>query len=466
MALRAPLREGDKSCEARYREAMHPLRADIVTLDKRHVWHPYTAMDAYIAQTDPLVVVRAEGPYLYDADGTRYLDANGSWWVSTLGHRHPRLVRALLEQASTLAHTALAGITHEPAARLAAELVALAPGAEQGELPAEQHLTRVFYSDNGSTAVEVAIKMAAQYWAQNGRPKRTRFITLSGAFHGETVGATSVGGVPLFREVFGPLLFDVVHVPSPAEEGGWARAFGQVERTLREEGDTVAGVILEPVVQGAAGMQVYAPAFVRAVREATRAADTFLIADEVFTGLGRTGARFACELAGVVPDLLCLAKALSGGLLPFGATLATERVFAGFLGARERALYYGHSYCGNPLGAAVAREVLAVYRDEDVLGQVARKAPQVKTAFERMAETIPGLLRPRALGMVGAVDLGGGGYLAHGGWRVYEAARRRGLYLRPLGDTVYIAPALNIPEEALDELLHGVEASLREVANG
>jgi adenosylmethionine-8-amino-7-oxononanoate aminotransferase len=439
-------------------------RAGVVNLDKRHVWHPYTAMEAYIAGTDPLVVVKAEGSYLHDADGRRYLDANGSWWVSTLGHRHPRLVRALVEQASVLAHTSLAGITHEPAARLASELVALAPGAERPELPPEHRLGHVFYSDNGSTAVEVAIKMAAQYWAQNGRPERTRFVTLSGAFHGETVGATSVGGVPLFREVFGPLLFDVVHVPSPAEQGGWERAFAEVERALREQGDTVAAVILEPVLQGAAGMQLHAPEFVRAVREATRRADTFLIADEVFTGLGRTGARFACELAGVVPDLLCLAKALSGGLLPFGATLASRRLFEGFLGSRERALYYGHSYCGNPLGAAVAREVLAVYRDEDVLGQVARKAPRVKAAFERMAAEVPGVVRPRALGMVGAVDLGSGGYLANGGWRVYEAARRRGLYLRPLGDTVYISPALNIPDAELDELLHGVEASLREVA--
>ena len=441
-------------------------RADIVTLDKRYVWHPYTAMDEYIAKTDPLVVVRAEGPYLYDADGTRYLDANGSWWVSTLGHRHPRLVRALTEQAGAFPHTSLAGVTHEPAARLARELVALAPGAERADVPAGERLSRVFYSDNGSTAVEVAIKMAAQYWAQNGRPRRTRFITLSGAFHGETIGSTSVGGVGLFRDIFGPLLFDVVHVPSPAEPGGWERAFAQVEAALHQHPEEIAAVILEPVVQGAAGMRVYAPGFVRAVREATRAVDTFLIADEVFTGLGRTGSRFACDLAGVVPDLLCLAKALSGGLLPFAATLATERVFAGFGGGRERALYYGHSYCGNPLGAAVACEVRAVYRDEDVLGQVARKAPRVRAAFERMAETIPGVTRPRALGMVGAVDLGGGGYLARGGWRVYEAARRRGLYLRPLGDTVYVAPALNIPDAALEELLQGVEASLREVASG
>lgn len=441
-------------------------RADIVGLDKAHVWHPYTAMEAYIAETDPLVVVRSEGAYLHDADGTRYLDANGSWWVSTLGHRHPRLMRALAEQAAALPHVSLAGITHEPAALLASELAAIAPGSDRPGLPASERLSRVFYSDNGSTAVEVAIKMAAQYWAQNGQPRRTRFITLSGAFHGETMGATSVGGVPLFREVFGPLLFDVVHVPSPAEEGGWARAFEQVQSTLRAHPEEIAGVILEPVQQGAAGMVMYSPDFVRAVREATREVDTFLIADEVFTGLGRTGARFAVDLAGVVPDMLCLAKALSGGILPFGATLASERVFSGFLGASSRALYYGHSYCGNPLGAAIAREVLAVYRDEDVMGQVARKAPRVKAAFERMAATIPGLVRPRAVGMVGAVDLGGGGYLARGGWRVYEAARRRGLYLRPMGDTVYIAPALTISDEALEELLSGVEAALQEVAGG
>ncbi|MCK8501374.1 adenosylmethionine--8-amino-7-oxononanoate transaminase [Myxococcus fulvus] len=441
-------------------------RADIVKLDKQHVWHPYTAMEAYIAGTHPLVIARSEGPYLFDVDGRRYLDANGSWWVSTLGHRHPRLVRTLVEQAGRLPHVSLAGITHEPAAALAAELVAIAPGAQRADLPSGERLSRVFYSDNGSTAVEVAIKMAAQYWAQNGQPKRTRFITLTGAFHGETLGSTSVGGVREFRDIFGPLLFDVVHVPSPAEEGGWERAFDQVQAALREHPADIAGVIVEPIIQGASGMQMYSPDFLRAVREATRRVDTFLIADEVFTGLGRTGARFAVDLAGVVPDLLCLAKALSGGLMPFAVTLASERIFSGFLGASSRALYYGHSYCGNPLGAAIAREVLAVYRDEDVLGQVARKAPKVKAAFERMAATIPGLVRPRAVGMVGAVDLGGGGYLASGGWRVYEAARKRGLYLRPLGDTVYIAPALNIPDTALDELLGGMEESLREVAGG
>lgn len=425
-------------------------RATIVSLDKRHVWHPYTAMDAYIDATDPFVLVEAEGAWLQDADGRRYLDANASWWVASFGHRHPRLVRALTEQAARMPHVSLAGTTHEPVARLAAELCAVAP----------EGLTRAFFSDDGSTAVEVALKLCGQYWAQNGRPARTRFVTLSGAFHGETFGATSVGGVEAFRAVFGPWCFEVIRAPSPAEPDGWARAFDALEATLRAHGDVIAGVIVEPVIQGAAGMQVYDPAYLRRARELTRAVDTFLIADEVFTGLGRAGARWACDLAGVAPDLMCLAKSLTGATLPFAATLASERIFDGFRGARERAFLYGHTYCGNPLGAAVAREALAVFRDEDILGQVARKAPRIASRFEAM-RAIPGVARTRALGMVGALDLGGDGYLGGRGWAVFEAARARGAYLRPLGDTVYIAPALNIPDADLDVLLDIVEESVR-----
>ncbi len=436
-------------------------RPEIVARDKRHVWHPYTPMGPYIAETDPIVAVRAEGPYFWDADGTRYLDANGSWWVSAFGHRHPRLVRALTAQLDAMAHVSLAGITHEPAARLAEALAAIAPGHADPALPAAQRLSRAFFSDNGSTAVEVAIKMTAQYWAQNGRPARTRYVTLSGAFHGETVGATSVGGVGAFRDVFGPLLFDVVHAPSPGDVGGWAASLECIDRTLREDRDRIAAVIVEPLIQGAEGMRMHGPEFLRAVREMTRRADTFLIADEVFTGLGRTGATFACDVAGIVPDVLCMAKALSGGMLPFAATLASERLFEGFLGGPSRAFFYGHSYCGNPLGAAVALESLAILRDEDVVAQVQRKAPRVRACFERIASSVRGASNPRACGLVGALDLGEGGYLARAGWRVYEAAKKRGVYLRPLGDTVYIAPPLTIPDDVLDELLEVVEASVR-----
>lgn len=428
-------------------------RAAIVSLDKRHVWHPYTAMDAYIDGTDPFVIVEAEGAWLTDADGARYLDANASWWVASFGHRHPRLVRALVEQAMTMPHVSLAGTTHAPVARLAGALCGMAP----------EGLSRVFFSDDGSTAVEVALKLCGQYWAQNGHPSRTRFVTLSGAFHGETFGATSVGGVDAFREVFGPWCFDVIRAPSPAEPDGWARAFDALEEALSQHGDAVAGVIVEPVIQGAAGMQMYAPSFLRRARELTRAVDTFLIVDEVFTGLGRTGARWACDLAGVSPDVMCLAKSLTGATLPFAATLATERIFDGFRGGRERAFLYGHTYCGNPLGAAVAHEALNVFRDEDILGQVARKAPRIAARFAAMG-AIPGVARTRALGMVGALDLGGEGYHGGRGWAVYAEARKRGAYLRPLGDTVYIAPALNIPDAELDLLLDIVEDSVRAVS--
>ena len=439
-------------------------RSEIVAADKRFVWHPYTQMDRYLRE-DPMVIVAAEGPYLVDADGARYLDANGSWWVSTLGHRHPRLVKALTRQAETLPHVSLAGCTHEAAAVLAGELVALAPGRDQPALPEAKRLGKVFFSDNGSTAVESALKMAAQYWAQKGQSQRKRFVSVRAAFHGETVGATSVGGVDAFREVFAPLLFDVVHLPSPAERGGWEEAVRVLESLLESQRKEIAAVIVEPLLQGAGGMFVQPPEFLRRVREATRTADVLLIADEVFTGFGRTGTWFACDQAQVVPDLLCVAKALSGGLLPFAATLATHEIFDGFRGEKARAFFYGHSYSGNPLGAAVAREVLAVYRDEDVLGQVARKAPRIASRFHSMAQ-IAGATRPRCIGMVGALDLSEGSYFGEAGWKVYAAARRRGLYLRPLGDTVYIAPALNIPDDALEALLDGVEASLREVLLG
>jgi adenosylmethionine-8-amino-7-oxononanoate aminotransferase len=436
-------------------------RDEILALDRAHVWHPYTP--AHDESAAPLVVARAEGPCFWDVDGTRYIDGNSSWWVATLGHRHPRLVRAAKTQLDSLSHVALGGLTHEPAARLASELAATMPGHDDPSLPTDRKLRRVFYSDDGSTAVEVAIKLCAQYWAQNttlgAGSLRQRFIGLSGAFHGETVGATSVGGIDAFRAVYGPLLFDVLRAPSPSEPEGWARSFAAIERALREHSD-IAAVIVEPLVQGADGMRMYPPEFLRALRAACDRGDVFLIVDEVFTGLGRTGTFWACERAGVVPDVLCSAKGLSGALFPFAATIVNERVYEGFRGGRDRAFLYGHSYCGNPLGCAVAREVLAVYRDERVLENVARIAPRIERAFSALHERVPSLRRPRALGAIGAIDLGDSGYLADAGWRVYAEARARGAYVRPLGDTVYVAPPLTIDLATLDELLEIVGESV------
>jgi len=439
-------------------------RDRIVALDKRRVWHPYTSMDEYAKSVDPIVVVRAEGAWLHDADGRSYLDANSSWWVASLGHNHPRLVAALERQARENCHSALAGMTNPPAAELAEALCAVAP---RSPLEAAAGLEHVFFSDDGSTAVEVALKLSIQYWAQNGRPARTRFAALDDGFHGETIGATALGGVELFRRPFRGVLAECFHLPSPGDPAvSLDRAIAALDELLAREADTIACLVVEPIVQGAAGMWMHDAAYLRAARELCTRHDVFLVADEVFTGYGRTGPMWACERAGIAPDLVCTAKGFSGGMLPMAATLATARIFEGFLGGRERAFYYGHSFCGNPLGAAVAREVLRVYRDEQVIERAAPKAARIADAFAKLG-ALRGVARTRSVGMIGALDLAGpAGYLADAGWRVYEEARRRGAYLRPLGNVIYVAPPLNIPDADLDRLLAIVAESVAAVAGG
>jgi adenosylmethionine-8-amino-7-oxononanoate aminotransferase len=427
-------------------------RDEIVRLDKAHVWHPYTPMDAW-AVADPIVVSRAQGAWLEDADGRRYLDGNASWYVAALGHGHPRILRALEEQAQTLDHCALAGIAHEPAARLAQELVASAPHG----------LTRVFFVDDGSTAIDAAVKMCVQGWRQLGATNKIRFVALDGAYHGDTLGATSLGGVDVFRRPFVGVTFDCVHAPFP-EPQAYERAVSAIARLLAQGAGTIAAVFVEPVVQGVAGMRIYDPALLRELRALCDRYDAWLVADEVFTGFGRTGPMWACEHARVTPDLMCIGKAMSA-IVPMGAVLVTEQVMNAFRGGRERAFLHGHTFCGNPIGAALAREVLAIYRDERVLDQVARKAPIVAGGLENISRA-PGVQRVRSIGLVGAADLAdeAPGYLGGVGWRVYEEARLRGAYLRPLGSTVYICPPLTISESELDELLGILDESVRAAA--
>jgi adenosylmethionine-8-amino-7-oxononanoate aminotransferase len=405
-------------------------------------------MGEYRAALDPIVATGARGAWIQDADGSAYLDANASWWVASLGHGHPRLLAALERQARELAHVALAGITHAPAAELAEALCRRAP-------PGLEH---VFYSDDGSTAVEVALKLCLQYWHQNGRPRRTRFVALEGAFHGETLGVSALGGVEEFRRPFAAALAPCLRAPSPAD--GLERAVRGLSRLLEAHADEIAAVVVEPRVQGAAGMRIHDAAYLRELRALCDAQDLFLVADEVFTGYGRTGPFFACESAGIAPDCLCLAKGLTGGMLPMGATLTTPRLYEGFLGEPGRAFLYGHSFCGNPLGAAVALEVLRVYEDERILEAARPKAARIAAAFEAMGE-LPEVARTRSLGMIGALDLAGAsGYLARAGRVVQREARKRGVYLRPLGNVVYVTPPLDIPEEDLDRLLAVVHESV------
>ncbi|MBI4604920.1 MAG: adenosylmethionine--8-amino-7-oxononanoate transaminase, partial [Planctomycetes bacterium] len=299
-----------------------------IELDRLHVWHPYTQM---LTAPPAVPIARAHGAWLYTAGGRRILDGISSWWVNIHGHDHPRLNRALAEQASRLAQVVFAGLTHEPAARLAAELSRRAPG----------RLPRVFFSDDGSTAVEVALKMAYQHWRNRGEPERRLFVALEHGYHGDTFGAMAAGGVRAFHEGFRALLFDVRRARSATHPEGAP----SLEEVLEREGRRVAAVVIEPMLQGAGGMLVWPREFLRRAADLARAHGALLIADEVLTGFGRTGRLFACEHGPVEPDILCLSKALTGGYLPLGATLATEEVYASFLSEdRSRMLFHGHSY--------------------------------------------------------------------------------------------------------------------------
>lgn len=442
-------------------------RSRIVQMDKRMIWHPYTQMRRYIDEVDPVVVARAEGIYLYDADGTRYVDGNASWWVNVLGHNHPRLMEAIRRQTETLAHCSMAGMTHEPAVRLAEKLLPMCGGS----------FSRIFFSDDGSTAVEVAVRMAHQYWKNVGRPEKRRFVTLSGAFHGETVGAASVSGSKVFHEALSDLLFDRVILPSPAEakaeaeagRGEWHEgAFERARTILEEASGEVAAVVVEPLVQGAAGMLMYPPGYLSALRDLCRDLDVLLIADEVFVGYGRTGRFLAQHNAGVEADIVCLAKGFSGGVLPMAATLASERVFEAFLGGPDRTLWYGHSFTGNPLGCAVALETLEVYEDEDIVGGLGPRMEALQRGLDSISSH-PWVTDPRRTGMIGAFTLAGPGasgesdYLDDSGWRFYAEARKRGAILRPMGNVVYFVLPLVITVDQIDALFDLVGDTLETV---
>ncbi len=416
-------------------------------LDHRHLWHPFTQQRDW-CDAEPIVIERGEGTELVDAEGRRYIDGVSSLWCNVHGHRHPLIDEALREQLDRIAHSTMLGLTHPGAAELAARLVELAPPG----------LSRVFYSESGSTAVEIALKMAFQYWQQRGgqHRRRTSFVSLTDGYHGDTLGSVSVGGIDLFHGAYGPLLFDCHRV-----EAGDAE---RLERMLELYSEEVAAVIVEPLVQGAAGIRVQPPGFLRQVRRLTEAHDVFLIADEVATGFGRTGTMFACEQERVAPDFLCLGKGLTGGYLPLAATLATERVYEGFLGAHEdyRTFFHGHTFTGNPLGCAAALASLDVFRLEQTL---LRLQPKMRLLAELLREVaaMPEVAEVRGRGFMAGIDLGEHDPGLRLGHRVMVEARERGAIVRPLGDTVVLMPPLAITKADLRRLVAIVAASIRAV---
>jgi adenosylmethionine-8-amino-7-oxononanoate aminotransferase len=424
--------------------------AELVAGDRSCVWHPFTQERGW-AEEDPVIIERAEGTDLVDTAGRRYIDGVSSLWCNVHGHRHPRIDAAVRDQLDQVAHSTMLGLTHPAAIRLARRLVDMAPPG----------LERVFYSDSGSTATEIALKMAFQYWQQRGGQdaRRTRFIALHDAYHGDTIGSVSVGGIDLFHSTYRPLLFDTLK----AEPG----RIEDMARLFDEHPGEIAAVIMEPLVQGAAGILVHPPGYLRAVRELCDRHGALLICDEVATGFGRTGRMFACEHEDVAPDLLCLAKGLTGGYLPLAATLATERIHQGFLGEFEefRTFFHGHTYTGNPLACSAALATLDVFQEERTLERLAPKLELLGELLRPIAARAE-VAEVRRVGTMTGIQLADYPVELRMGHRVTLEARRRGAIIRPLGDTVILMPPLSISERDLRRLLTITAIAIDEAAAG
>ena len=439
-------------------------------IDRKHVWHPFTQMKGWMEEK-PLIVERAEGNWLVDVEGKRYLDAISSLWVTVHGHRVPEIDEAVRAQLDRVAHSTLLGLASVPSIELAERLVKIAPPG----------LTRVFYSDSGSTAVEVALKIAYQFCQQQpGGSRKNRFVCFENAYHGDTLGSVSVGGIDLFHQVYRPLLFETLRVPSPyCYRCPLAKSYPScetaclepLESMLRERADEIVAVVIEPVVQGAAGMLVQPPGFLRRVRELCDRHGVLLIADEVATGFGRTGTMFACEREGVVPDLLCIAKGITGGYLPLAATLATEKVFAGFLAEfrDKRTFFHGHTYTGNPLACAAAIANIDLLEKTGLIATIDGKAALLAAALASLAEH-PHVGEIRQCGLMVGIELvrdrATRAEFEYGdriGHQVILAARRRGVILRPLGDVLVLMPPLAITRDEIALLARVLRESIDEV---
>ena len=440
-------------------------------LDKQYLWHPFTQMQEY-RQLTPLIIERGSGSYLYDIEGNRYIDGVSSLWVTIHGHRKKQIDTAIIRQVNKISHSTLLGLTNAPAIKLAQKLVAIAP----------RGLTKVFYSDNGSTAVEVALKIAFQFWQQSSRAARGKktFVTLHNAYHGDTLGSVSVGGIELFHRIYKPLLFKTykadapycyrcplqLHYPSCKIE-----CLNSLEKTLKKHHAEIAALIMEPLVQGAAGMIVFPRGYVKAARELCTRYQILFIADEVAVGFGRTGKMFACEHENVRPDLMAIAKGITGGTLPLAATLATDTIYDAFLGEVQdlKTFYHGHTYTGNPVACAAALANLAVFEQERVLDALQLKIKLLKKKLKAFYN-LSHVGDVRQCGFMVGIELvedrdSKKPYPLQKkiGQRVILEARRRGVIIRPLGDVIVLMPPLSISARELEKLTDVVYESIQTV---
>ncbi len=448
------------------RDAAHHTTA-LRSWDKHHVWHAFTQMQEY----EPLLIERGEGCWLIDTEGRRYLDGSASMWCNVHGHRHPRLDAAIAAQLGKVAHTTNLGLSNPTTVEFARRLVEIMPVG----------LTRIFFSDDGSTAIEAALKIAFQFWLQADRDRpqrRTKFVAIGDAYHGDTLGAIGIGGVDRFTALFMPLTFDAIRVPSPggpdhatsAATPSCAEALAHLERIFVEHAGDIAAMVMEPLMQAAGGILVHPAGYLCGVRELTKKYDILLILDEVATGFGRTGSMFACQQEQVSPDILCLAKGLTAGYLPMAATVTTDRVWDAFLGthAERRTFFHGHTYGGNPLAAAVGLESLNLFRDERLLDQLPAKIDRLREHADRIAR-LNHVGDVRQCGLTAGFDLVVDKasrtpfpWQEQRGMQACRAARRHGALLRPLGDVVVIMPPLSITLDELDRLCAATERGIQD----
>ena len=425
--------------------------------DLEYIWHPCSQMKDY-EKLPPIVIKNGKGVYLEDVDGNKYIDAVSSWWVNLFGHSNDRINKALYNQASTLEHVIFAGFSHEKAIELCERIIKVAP----------KGMKKVLFGDNGSSAVEIALKLSFQYHMQVGKKKKTKFIAISDAYHGETMGALSVGGVDLFSSMYKPLLIETIKVNGPDcyrcpysknRETCNAECFEIMEKAIKENHEEITAVIIEPMIQGAAGMKMYSPNYLKKLRKLCDEYDINLIADEIAVGFGRTGKMFACEHAGISPDIMTVSKGLTAGYMPMSLVLTTDKIYDAFYDDYEtmKAFLHSHSYSGNPLGCAVAVETLKIFEEENILDTIDKKSKYLKEKIESTLLDIEYVGDYRQLGMIGAIELVKNKETKEAfpwqdriGYKIYQLALKKGVLLRPLGNVIYFMPPYIITKEEID----------------
>lgn len=437
--------------------------------DLQHVWHPCSQMKDY-EKFPPIIIERGEGVYLYDLDGQRYLDAVSSWWVNLFGHSNPRINQAISRQLGQLEHCIFVNFSHKPAIELAERITQMVP----------EGLKKVFFSDDGSTAVEVALKISFQYFQQSGRPQKQNFVAIEDSYHGETLGAMSVNNIDLYSKVYKPLLLNTFKVEGPdcyrckyglCRETCQAECFSPMEKCLAEHHQEIAGAIIEPMVQGAAGMKIYSPVYLQKLRQACDQYDIHFIADEIAVGFGRTGKMWACEHAGVAPDIMCVSKGLTAGYLPLALTLTTDKIYSAFYDEYTalKAFLDSHSYTGNPTTCALANATLDIFRDENVLAENEIKSQLIKEKIQEYLLDHPHVDGFRQLGMISAIELvkdkktkEGFDWKDRVGYQIYRIALKHGVLLRPLGNVLYFLPPYVITPEQIHEMVQAARKSVDE----